>query len=104
MDFTNRYADALQPLLNTNHACKGPGPWFCDPAIQPIIDKAERTIDITERNRLTREIVTYYHDVAQSLFLFPVVGLDAVHKRVKTWVPMNDRLMYHLIEIGDGAS
>lgn len=103
MDFTNRYADALQPLLNTNHACTGPGPWFCDPVIQPVIDKAERTIDITERNRLTREIVTYYHDVAQSLFLFPVVGLDAVHERVKTWVPMNDRLMYHLIEIGDGA-
>lgn len=101
MDFTNRYADALQPLLNTNHACTGPGPWFCDPKIQPVIDKAERTMDITERNRLTREIVTYYHDVAQSLFLFPVVGLDAVHKRVKTWAPMNDRLMYHLVELHD---
>ena len=41
MDFTNRYADALQPLLNTNHACTGPGPWFCDPVIQPVIDKAD---------------------------------------------------------------
>lgn len=101
MDFTNRYADALQPLLNTNHACTGPGPWFCDPVIQPVIDQAERTMDIEERNRLTREVVTYYHDVAQSLFLFPVVGLDAVHKRVKTWAPMNDRLMYHLVELHD---
>lgn len=101
MDFTNRYADALQPLLNTNHACTGPGPWFCDPVIQPVIDKAERTMDIAERNRLTQQVVKYYHDVAQSLFLFPVVGLDAVHKRVKTWAPMNDRLMYHLVELHD---
>jgi peptide/nickel transport system substrate-binding protein len=101
MDFTNRFADALKPMLITNHACTGPGPWFCDEEIQPVIDRAERTFDLVERTRLTRQVVRHYHDVAQSLFLFPIAGLDAVHKRVTTWQPRNDRFMYHLIEVAD---
>lgn len=103
MDFTNRYADALRPFLNTNHACDGPGSWFCEPEIQTVIDQAERTFDLVERTRLTQQVVRHYRDIAQSLFLFPVVGLDGVHKRVTTWKPMNDRFMYHLVEVDDDA-
>ena len=101
MDFTNRYSDALRPLLNANHACTGSGSWFCDQTIQPIIDKAEKTFDMAERISLSRQVIKYYRDVAQSLFLFPVVGIDGVHKRVKTWKPRNDRFMYHLIEVAN---
>jgi peptide/nickel transport system substrate-binding protein len=101
MDFTNRFADALKPMLITNHACTGTGPWFCEPEIQKVIDRAERTFDLEERTRLTQQVVRHYRDVAQSLFLFPIAGLDAVHKRVTTWQPRNDRFMYHLIEVAD---
>ena len=103
MDFTNRYADALRGVLNTNHTCRGPGePWFCDQNIQPVIDLAERTFDLQERTRLTEQVVRYYTDVAQSLFLFPALGLDGVHKRVTWWQPMNDRFMYHMVELDKG--
>jgi peptide/nickel transport system substrate-binding protein len=104
MDFTSRYADALQPILNSNHACHGQKPWFCEPEIQQVIDLAGRTFDFDERTRLTRQVVRHYRDIAQSLFLYPVVGLDGVHKRVTTWQPRNDRFMYHLIEVDDGHS
>jgi len=103
MDFTNRYADALRGVLNTNHTCRGPGEsWFCDDKIQPVIDLAERTFDLAERTRLTEQVVRYYADVAQSLFLFPALGLDGVHKRVTVWEPMNDRFMYDRIELDGG--
>ena len=99
MDFTNRYADALKPIINTNHSCRGAGPWFCEKKIQTIINEADKTFDLEKRIKMTKQVVKYYRDVAQSLFLFPLIGLDGVHKRVKVWKPMNDRFMYHLVEI-----
>jgi peptide/nickel transport system substrate-binding protein len=104
MDFTNRYADALRGVLDTNHTCNGPGtPWFCDREIQSMIDTASRTFNMEERARLTRDVVRRYAEEAQSLYLFPALGLDGVHKRVTRWEPMNDRLMYHLIELDSSA-
>ncbi len=99
MDFTNRYADALKPIINTNHSCRGAGPWFCEEPIQQVINEADKTFDLEKRIMLTKNIVKYYRDVAQSLFLFPLIGLEGIHKRVKVWKPMNDRFMYHLVEI-----
>jgi peptide/nickel transport system substrate-binding protein len=101
MDFNNRHADALRPFTRTNHACTGIAPWYCNMGIQPVIDEARRTFDAGERARLTRQIVRHYRDEASALWLFPVVGIDGVAKRVTHWAPWNDHLMFHLVEVTD---
>jgi peptide/nickel transport system substrate-binding protein len=101
MDFNNRHADALRPFTRTNHSCIGISPWYCNMGIQQVIDQASRSTDLDERTRLTRQIVRHYRDEASALWLFPVVGLDGVAKRVTRWEPWNDHLMFHLVNVAD---
>lgn len=99
-DFFNNTGDALRPLLRTaNHACTGMNPWYCDTEIQAVIDQAAETLDLDTREALTRQVIRHYRDDASSLFLFPIVGLDGIHKRVTHWEPWNDILNPHLIEV-----
>ncbi|MEQ8509575.1 MAG: ABC transporter substrate-binding protein [Rhodospirillaceae bacterium] len=99
-DFFNNSGDALRPMLpTTNHACGGLNPWYCDEEIQAVIGEAEVTLDLDKRKALTQQVIRHYRDQASSLFLFPVVGLDGVHKRVTHWEPWNDILNPHLIDV-----
>jgi len=99
-DFFNNSGDALRPmLLTSNHACGGVNPWYCNDEIQAVIREAEVTLDLDKRKALTQQVVRHYRDQASSLFLFPVVGLDGVHKRVTHWEPWNDILNPHLVDV-----
>jgi peptide/nickel transport system substrate-binding protein len=99
-DFFNNTGDGLRPLVRTvNHACTGVRPWYCDEEIQPVIHKAERTLDLDQRGILARQVIRHYRDQAATLMLFPVVGLDGIHRRVAHWEPWNDILNFHLVEI-----
>ena len=104
MDFFNTTGDALRPFLRSvNHACTGTRPWYCDEAIQPVIDKARVTMDLDRRAQLTRQVVRHYRNDASSLFLWPVLGLDGLHRRVTRWEPWLDILNFHLADV-DGMS
>lgn len=100
MDFNNRFGDVLRPVArNQNHGCNGFNPWFCDQDIHKVIEQAMTATDMDERVRLSQQVVRFYRDTAESLFLFPVVGLDAVSSRVTHWEPWNDNLMFDLVEL-----
>ena len=64
-----------------------------------MIGEAEVTLDLDKSKALTQQVIRHYRDQASSLFLFPVVGLDGVHKRVTHWEPWNDILNPHLIDV-----
>lgn len=99
-DFFNNTGDGLRPLVRTvNHACTGVKPWYCDEDIQPVIDEAERTLDLDRRGVLARQVIRHYRDQAATLMLFPIVGLDAIHQRVTHWEPWNDILNFHLVDV-----
>lgn len=99
-DFFNNTGDGLRPLVRTvNHSCTGVKPWYCDEEIQPVIDEAERTLDLDRREALARQVIRHYRDEAATLMLFPVVGLDGIHRRVTHWEPWNDILNFHLVEV-----
>ena len=51
---------------------------------------------------MTRQVIKHHHKDAQSLFLFPIVGLDGVHKRVQCWHTRNDQFLYHLLDVPEG--
>ncbi|MDX2222760.1 MAG: ABC transporter substrate-binding protein [Rhodospirillaceae bacterium] len=100
-DFNNNAFDALSPYARGGHGCNGSAPWYCDPKIQPTIDAAEREPDLARRVAMTREIVRHYHDQATSLILFPVLGLDGVGPRVKTWATWNDQIQFSELELAE---
>lgn len=102
MDFFNTTGDALRPFVRSvNHACSGVRPWYCDETIQPFIDEARVTMDLDRRASLTRHVMQHYRDDASSLLLWPVLGLDGLHKRVTGWNPWLDVLNYHLVDVAD---
>ncbi len=102
MDFNDRYGDALRPMMRGfNHSCTGIGPWFCNWEIQEVMERAAVAAEVEERSRLTKQVIKFYRDTAQSLFLYPVVGLDGISKRVRHWEPWHDILMFHLVELNE---
>ena len=102
-DYTNRFADALTPFArNGNHGCNGINPWYCDQAITDIANTAYGTFNLKAREAMTRQVIKHHHKDAQSLFLFPIVGLDGVHKRVQCWHTRNDQFLYHLLDVPEG--
>lgn len=100
MDFNVRFGDALRPLSRSqNHGCNGVKPWFCDRDIHAVIEQAVASTDMDERVTLSQQVVKAYRDTAESVFLFPVVGLDGISSRVSHWEPWNDNLMFDLVEL-----
>lgn len=91
--------DALRPFRL--HSCTWSTPWFCDPEADAIIAAAKAAPDEEERRRLTQKVLKMYRDRAQSLILFPMIGLDGIGRRVTHFDPMNDRPSYHTITLAD---
>ncbi|MCB2106519.1 MAG: hypothetical protein KDE14_02405, partial [Rhodobacteraceae bacterium] len=98
----NLYAyDALRTMFGPSgtHGCDWSAPRFCDRAIQDVIDAAGTAATLEERVELTRQAVRAYHDTAESLLLFPVLGLDAIGPRVGHWETWADTIQYHTISL-----
>ncbi len=48
---------------------------------------------------MTREVIRYYHRQATTLLLFPVLGMDGIGPRVKTWVTWGDQIKFDQLEL-----
>ncbi|MEQ8734249.1 MAG: ABC transporter substrate-binding protein [Rhodospirillaceae bacterium] len=98
IDFaTGPTMDGLRPFRL--HSCTWAASWYCDPVAEALYQEALVTADAEVRADLTRKVITRYRDQASSIFLFPMLGLDGIGPRVKTWTPVNDRLMLHEVEL-----
>jgi len=91
--------DGLRPIRL--HSCGWRAAWYCDPVAENLYQQALITPDRETRVGLTRQVITRYRDQASSIFLFPLLGLDGLGPKVKTWAPVNDRLMFHKVELHD---
>lgn len=89
--------DGLRPIRL--HSCTWSAPWYCDPDIETVYQQAKVTPDRDKRIALTRQVIKHYRDEASSILLFPILGLDGLGPKVKTWAPVNDRLMLHRVEL-----
>ncbi|MGB1876638.1 MAG: ABC transporter substrate-binding protein [Rhodospirillaceae bacterium] len=98
VDFaTGPTMDGLRPFRL--HSCTWSAPWYCDPVAEALYQQAKVTVDEATRIDLTRQVIKRYRDQASSILLFPLLGLDGLGPRVKTWTPVNDRLMLHEAEV-----
>ena len=98
-DFPGNAYDGLRPFQRGGHACNGAGSWYCDRAIQPVIDAAAFEPDLATRTDMTREVIRYYHRQATTLLLLPVLGMDGIGPRVKTWVTWGDQIKFDQLEV-----
>ncbi|MBT4740046.1 MAG: ABC transporter substrate-binding protein [Rhodospirillaceae bacterium] len=98
VDFaTGPTMDGLRPFRL--HSCTWSAPWYCDPVAEALYQEAKITADEATRVDLTRQVIKRYRDQASTILLFPILGLDGLGPRVKTWAPVNDRLMLHKAEL-----
>lgn len=102
VDFaTGPTMDGLRPIRL--HSCGWNAPWYCDPVSEALYQRARTAPDRETRIELTRQVIKRYRDEATTILLFPLLGMDGLGPRVKTWAPVNDRLMFHLAELVEDA-
>jgi peptide/nickel transport system substrate-binding protein len=100
-DFPGNSYDGLRPFQRGGHACNGTAPWNCDRRIQPLIDAAAVEPDLEKRIAMTRDVIGHYHREATTLLLFPVLGIDGIGPRVRTWVTWGDQIRFDLLDLND---
>ncbi|MDX2222759.1 MAG: ABC transporter substrate-binding protein [Rhodospirillaceae bacterium] len=95
--------DALRSFHGAmgTHGCGWSAPRFCDPVIQPVIEAAAAAPTLAERTALTKQVLKYHRDVAESLTLFPILGLDGLGPRVTHWETHGDFIQFHAIAVAD---
>ncbi|MSO99058.1 MAG: hypothetical protein EXR11_12710 [Rhodospirillaceae bacterium] len=91
--------DGLRSIYRSYHACDANAPWFCDRTIQAVVDAAGIEPDLNKRTEMTRQILKYYRDTAETLLLFPVLGLDGISPRVTHWELWNDIIQFHKLTV-----
>jgi peptide/nickel transport system substrate-binding protein len=81
------------------HACTWPHPWYCDPALTPVIAEAKRTFDPARRLELVHQILRRYRDQAAALILVEPLGLDGLSPKVQGYDQLNGIIPYHNIVV-----
>lgn len=81
------------------HSCIHTTPWFCDRAVQPLIDSAFAESNEAAREEKTRAVMRYYHDTAASLYLYGVVRLMGLGPRVESFDASSFRLRWDRIRV-----
>ena len=99
MDYPGYFQDALKPFYGSVHSCEWHAPWYCEPQVEARVREAAESTDLDRRVKLTQGLMKYYRDIAQGLFLNPVLGLDGIGPRVQGWAPWGDNLMLHTVEV-----
>jgi peptide/nickel transport system substrate-binding protein len=85
------------------HSCLYAPGWFCDPAIMPTIEAAFAAPDIETREKLTREIMRFYHEQAASLFLYEAARIMGVGPRLKSFDATSTRIRWDRVALKDEA-
>lgn len=71
------------------HSCQRPTPWYCDPAIMPVLLAARTEFDEAKALALRRQLARHYHDQAPALFLYESPAFVGVSARVKNYTLIN---------------
>ena len=84
--------DALRSIRM--HSCDWPQPWFCEPSLTPLYEKARTAPSITERESYTRELVNAYRELETALYLYEIPLFDGVGPNVTNYSIWPGRIDY----------
>ncbi len=76
------------------HSCLWPAPWYCDPAIMPTVEAALTEADPAERERLTHQIMRFYHEQAPAIFLYEVARFAGLAADLQGFAEANGFYLY----------
>lgn len=85
------------------HSCLYTPGWFCDPAIMPTIEAAFAAPDLETREKLTRQVMRFYHDQAASLFLYDAVRIMGIGPRLKSFDTTSTRIRWDRAALKEDA-
>jgi peptide/nickel transport system substrate-binding protein len=91
------YNDVMRPV--EYYSCAKRNPFFCDPALMPLIERTGREIDPERRDALLKELAARLHDLAPSLFLVEQMDLFAHHDGVDDLIIANRVPLYERLSL-----
>lgn len=83
------------------HSCLIAIPWYCDPAIQPVIERALVEWDPVIALALRQEVMKHYHEQAPVLYLHESVTFVGLSKRVSHYNDVFGFVDYDAIELAN---
>ncbi|MDX2144415.1 MAG: ABC transporter substrate-binding protein [Rhodospirillaceae bacterium] len=90
--------DALQ--FTNLSSCRKAKPWFCDPAIQPVIEQAWAETDPAQALALRHQVMRHYRDQAPGIFLHENIAFVGLSPRTTGYQPIFGHVDYDLVRIG----
>jgi peptide/nickel transport system substrate-binding protein len=90
--------DALQ--FTNLSSCRKTKPWFCDPTIQPVIERAWVETDAAKALDLRRQVMRHYRDQAPGIFLHENIAFVGLSPRTSGFQPIFSHVDYDLVRIG----
>ncbi len=82
-------------------SCSWSPAYYCDDAVMPMIEKAERAFDPEERRRLVGEVLAYERDNPPGILMWQAPAFDAVAARVTGYEVIADVLSFHTLDVAD---
>lgn len=100
MDYgVNPSLDSLIPLVR--HSCLWMRPWFCEPSIPPLMEKAAGKFDLEERRYLTQEVMRRHLEYAPAILLYETARFDGVSAAVENFLIEVGHINYDEITLSE---
>ena len=88
--------DVLKPMQM--HSCKRINGWYCNEALMPLIERAERSWDPTEQVQLRRELMAKIQEDAPAIFTYESVAFAGMAAGVTGFVEVNGFIDYAALD------
>lgn len=89
----NNTADANYNLALNIHS-QGRGVYWNDPDVDKLIDEARQTVDRAKREETYHKVVKMIVEAAPWIFLYNLVDVYGVSKKLQGWEPRSDEMIY----------
>ncbi|MDX2142836.1 MAG: ABC transporter substrate-binding protein [Rhodospirillaceae bacterium] len=89
---STQYYDAIRPIRNSS--CAKSNPFYCDPAIMPLIEASDTEMDETKRQAMLRDILARMREDASALWIVSSSATVAMRKGVSNLRLRSVGMMY----------
>lgn len=83
----------------SNSSCRKNPPYYCDQDEMKLIEAAAGEFDEAKRRKAIQDLLALNHENAGGLYMVEVIDVTGVHKRVKGFKNVIQRLNYHEVTI-----
>jgi len=82
-------------------SCRWTPTYYCDEAIMPLIEKAERAVTPEERRRLVGDVLAYERDNPPGILMWQSPAFDAIGERVTYYDVVADGVPFDALDVID---